>query len=97
MAHRRSEEETAKLVEGYRRSGLTRAEYCRRAGITVRTLDYHRRRHDSGQRLLRVDLGTAAEPDSGFVLVLGNGRRVESGWKFNEADLMRLIRVVESV
>jgi hypothetical protein len=31
----------------------------------------------------------------GFALVLGNGRRIESGWQFGEAALARLIRVVE--
>jgi transposase len=31
------------------------------------------------------------------VLVLGNGRRIESGWKFGDAELARLIRVAEAV
>jgi hypothetical protein len=31
----------------------------------------------------------------GFVLVLANGRRIESSWKFSEDELVRLIRVVE--
>jgi hypothetical protein len=29
--------------------------------------------------------------------VLGNGRRIESGWGFGEAELVRLIRIAESV
>ena len=36
------------------------------------------------------------EPAAGFVLVLGNGRRIESSWKFVEADLLRLIRTAEA-
>ena len=36
-----------------------------------------------------------AEANAVFALVLGNGRRIESGWRFGEAALARLIRVVE--
>ena len=35
------------------------------------------------------------EPN-GFTLVLGNGRRIESGWRFGEAELARLIRIAEA-
>ena len=31
----------------------------------------------------------------GFRIVLRNGRRIESGWQFQDADLARLIRVAE--
>jgi hypothetical protein len=44
--------------------------------------------------LVRVKL-EAPEPDSGFVLMLGNGRRIASGWAFSDTALARLIRVVE--
>ena len=37
-----------------------------------------------------------AEPDSGFVLMLGNGRRIASGWGFSDTALARLIRVAEN-
>jgi hypothetical protein len=47
--------------------------------------------------LVRVRLESAPERDRGFVLVLGNGRRIESGWKFGDAELARLIRVAEAV
>jgi hypothetical protein len=33
----------------------------------------------------------------GFVLALGNGRRIETGWYFVDSELARLIRVAESV
>jgi hypothetical protein len=36
------------------------------------------------------------QPAGGFVLVLANGRRIESSWRFAEAELMRLIRVAEA-
>jgi hypothetical protein len=42
-----------------------------------------------------VKVAKAPESDRGFVLVLGNGRRIESGWRFGDAELARLIRVAE--
>jgi hypothetical protein len=45
--------------------------------------------------LLRVNVESDAESGAVFTLVLGNGRRIESGWRFGEAELARLIRVVE--
>jgi len=97
----RSAEEVKRLLEGYQRSGLTRREYCQRAAIPVTTLDYYRRRtHPTApvMRLTRVEVKPAAEhsqPDS-FTLVLTNGRRIESGWGFQEPDLARLIRIAEA-
>jgi hypothetical protein len=44
-----------------------------------------------------MNVESAPEPDGGFVLVLGNGRRIESGWRFGDGDLARLIRVAEAV
>ncbi len=77
---------------------MTRVEYCRQADMALSTLGrYLRRRRQSGQRLVRVSLESAPERDRGFVLVLGNGRRIESGWKFGDAELARLIRVAEAV
>jgi hypothetical protein len=98
MARRRSAEEIRQLVEQYRASGMTQMAYCRQAGIALSTLGRHLRRHgDRDQRLIRVSLEPAVEADGGFVLVLVNGRRIEGGWKFADADLSRLIRVAEAV
>lgn len=96
MAQRRSAEEIEKLVEQYRASGLTQIEYCRQTGVVLSSLErYLRRRGGSEQRLIRVNLESAPEPGAGFVLVLGNGRRIESGWRFGDVELARLIRVAE--
>lgn len=99
--NRRSAAEAARLVEGYERSGLTRAEYCRRAGIPVTTLDYYRRRQSEhkqpGQQpahLLPVTI-IPAGLSRGFVLALSNGRRIESDWGFSSEELARLVRVAE--
>ena len=43
-----------------------------------------------------VKVATAPEPVGHFVLTLANGRRIESAWRFTDAELARLIRVVES-
>jgi hypothetical protein len=98
MARRLSAEEIEQLLEQYRASGMTQAAYCEQAGIALSTLGRHLRRHGTrDQGLIRVNLESATDADRGFVLVLGNGRRIESGWKFGDAELARLIRVAEAV
>ena len=97
MALRRSTEEIEQLVARYRASGLTQIEYCRQSGIVLSTLGrYLRRRNSPEPGLIRVNLESAAEPGTGFVLSLGNGRRIESSWRFGDAELARLIRIAES-
>jgi len=62
-------------------SGKTRREYCQERGISITTLDYWRRKHKTKPELMEV----AIEPRGagpGFVLVLANGRRIESSWEF---------------
>jgi len=98
MARRRSAEEVQRLLDEYRQSGEGRKEYCRQKGIPLSTLAYYLRRQTlkARPRLARVKLTTAANPAGSFALVLGNGRRIESGWNFRDADLARLIRVAEA-
>ena len=98
MATRRSAEEVEQVVQQYRASGLSQREFSQQAGIKLSTLGrYIRRdgRSESPQQLLRVKLEAPVEADSGFVLMLGNGRRIASGWGFSETALARLIRVAE--
>lgn len=98
MARRRSAQEIEGLVEQYRASGMTQAAYSEQAGIALSTLGRYLRRHSgSEQRLIRVSVESPSGADRGFVLVLGNGRRIESGWTFGDAELARLIRVAEAV
>jgi hypothetical protein len=48
--------------------------------------------------LVKVKVEAASVPaPSVFTLVLANGRRIESGWNFGEAEMTRLIRVAEAV
>jgi hypothetical protein len=97
MASRRSTEEIEQIVERYRASGLSQLEYCRQTGMVLSTLGrYLRRSQRLEQQLVRVKVEAPPEPGTAFVLMLGNGRRITSGWGFEEAALARLIRVAES-
>jgi hypothetical protein len=93
---KRSANDIRRMVEEFQSSGLTRREFCQRHHIAVTTLDYWRRAQSRPARLVEVEVA-ASEPASGFTLSLANGRRIESNWSFGEAELVRLIRVAESV
>lgn len=90
-----SKQEVRGIVEDYARSGMTRREYCREHNIPISTLDYWRRVHQGKPRLVQVAV-EAQQPAAGFTLVLANGRRIESSWRFADADLVRLIRAAEA-
>jgi hypothetical protein len=96
MARRRSEAEIEQLIEHYQASGLSQLQYSRQTGIVLSTLGRYLRRRTPEQRLLRVNVEPASEPHLGFALVLGNGRRIETSWRFTDAEMARLIRVAES-
>jgi hypothetical protein len=83
--------EGRRIAEGYAASGMTRRAYCERHGIRISTLDYWRRQGTKKPRLVEVAM-EPAPAGGGFTLVLLNGRRIESSWRFSEADLARLIR-----
>jgi transposase-like protein len=87
--------EIRRIVEGYAQSGMTRRQYCEKHNIPITTLDYWRRRIQKRKpRLVEIAV-EAAQPSAGFALVLANGRRIESSWRFAEADLLRLIHAAE--
>src|SRR5580704_15634390 len=98
MATKRSAEEIQCLLNDYQQSGMTRVEYCRHRGISTHMLDYYRRQaaRKAAPRLARVTLTPRNASPCAFSLVLENGRRIESGWDFSDADLARLIRVAEA-
>ena len=81
----------------FRASGLSQREYCRQSGMVLSSLGrYLRRVKSPEQQLVRVKIESSREPDTGFVLMLSNGRHIASGWGFGDAELARLIRVAES-
>jgi hypothetical protein len=91
----RSKQEIRGLVDGLANSGMTRREYCAQHKIAVTTLDYWRRAQKSKPKLVKVEVEAESQP-GGFALVLANGRRIESSWRFTEAELARVIRVAEA-
>ena len=98
MARRRSAEEIRQVVEQYTASGLSQREFSEQTGIKLSTLGRYVRREgrsEAPRQLVRVKLEAPSEPDTGFVLMLGKGRRIVSGWEFSDTALSRLIRVVE--
>lgn len=90
----RRKQEIRGIVDGFAKSGMTRREYCEKHKIGMSTLDYWRRAQRGKPKL--VEVAIEGQPTAGFVLVLANGRRIESSWKFVEAELTRLIRVAEA-
>ena len=100
MAQRRSVEEVEQVVRQYRASGLSQREFSQQTGIKLSTLGRYVRRgegSEASEQLVRVKLEAPIERDSGFVLMLGNGRRIASGWPFSEKALARVIRIAENV
>jgi transposase-like protein len=93
---RRSAADIRRMVQEFQSSGETRREFCQRHHIPVTTLDYWRRRaQPRPPRLVEVEVA-ASEPSASFTLSLANGRRIESSWRFADAELVRLIRIAES-
>ena len=90
------------MLEEYGASGLGRREFCEQRRMPLTTFDYWRREHSgkSGKqakraRLVRIEVA-ASESVGQFTLALANGRRIESAWRFADAELARLIRIAES-
>jgi len=90
------------MLEEYAASGLGREEFCEQRSIPLTTFDYWRREHagkgrkqSRRPRLVKVEVA-ASEGAGQFTLSLANGRRIESSWRFAEAELARLIRIAES-
>ena len=90
------------MLEEYRASGLSRQEFCQQRGIALTTFDYWRREHCATPgkrarlpRMVKVEVA-ASETAGQFSLSLANGRRIESSWRFAEAEMARLIRIAES-
>jgi len=95
-------EQMKRMLEEYKASGLSRQEFCQQRSIALTTFDYWRREHRAkpgkqahSPRLVKVEVA-ASEVSGQFTLSLANGRRIETSWRFAEAELARLIRIAES-
>ena len=93
---RRSQADIEQLLQAYRERGdLTRHAFCEKQGISLSTVDYYLRRYGKPAKPRygwRVKLEPTEAPHR-FVLILGNGRRIECG----EAGLAQLIRAAEAM
>jgi hypothetical protein len=94
--------EMRRMLEEYAASGLGRREFCGQRKIPLTTFDYWRREHadkarthSKRPRLVKVEVAPS-ESVGQFTLSLANGRRIESSWRFADAELARLIRIAES-
>ena len=93
--------EMQQILEEYKSSGLTRRQFCQKHALALTTFDYWQRAHrmkaekERPPRLMKVKLA-ADEPAGQFIVSLANGRRIESSWRYADAELVRLIRIVES-
>lgn len=96
MEKKRSGADGQRLVEEFEGSSLTRRQFCERNHIPMTTLDYWRWKKAQASKPRLVEVAVEAEqPSPGFAVVLGNGRRIESAWAFQEPALSRLIRLLE--
>jgi len=85
----RSKQEIRGIVDGFAKSGMTRRAYCEKHNIGISTLDYCRRAQKGKPKLVEVEL--EGQPTAGFVLVLANGRRIESSWSIMIIVLLYVI------
>jgi hypothetical protein len=87
--------EMRKILEEFRSSGLTRREFCSQRGMALTTFDYWRGQLRSTARLVNVEVARPEAAAQNFTLRFANGRSIESGWRFDEEELARLIRIAE--
>ena len=98
-SNKSSQQEVQRKLKEFTASGLTRREFSQRHGIPLTTMDYWRRvvnRKPCLAEVTVVDTKKTEEERSGFTITLSNGRRIESQSPLADAELSRLIRIVES-
>ena len=88
-----------RVMEEYSSSGVPRRQFCEQRGLSLTTFDYWRRELRPQPRMVQVEVAGNQSAPAGvmpFIVTLANGRRIESSWQFDETQLARLIRLVES-
>jgi hypothetical protein len=107
-AERRTPEEIRQIVAEFATSGMQQIEFCRSRGISRSTLDRHLRKQRAqdqasraGNRLLAVEVraarGSSASNNSGLVVALTSGYRIEVNRGFDGGTLERLLTVLDKV
>ena len=108
MRRRRSQVEVERLVAEYEGSGLGRQAFCEKHGLSLSTLNRHRKRQQyrdrpaGNNRLVAVELCDTPQPPklgagNELVVVLSKGRRIEVRGGFEAKVLQQLVRVLEQV
>lgn len=88
----------------YEGSGLSRAEFCRKHGLSLATLARYRKRQAQGKapgdRWVAVEVSGAgptleSRGNSGLAVALPGGLRIEVGRGFDSRTLVQLLGVLE--
>lgn len=90
----------------YEASGLGRQEFCNRHGLSLSTLNRHRKRNQlpsqtkTSCRLIPVEISRAKQPHANerrgeLVVWLSSGRQIEVRGGFDSKVLEQLVRVLE--
>jgi transposase-like protein len=105
---RRSRAEVEQLVAQYEGSGLRRQEFCERHGLSLSTLNRHRkgrrRRAEpvTAERLVAVEISEAKQSSRGkhgseLLVLLASGRKIEVRDGFDTKLLQQVVRVLEQI
>ena len=103
---RRTQAEVERIVSEYEASGLGRQEFCDRHGLSLSTLNRHRKRKQfpvearTRNRLIPVEISEtkqrgASEQGGELLVWLTTGRRIEVRAGFDPKVLEQLVRVLE--
>jgi hypothetical protein len=103
---RRSQAEVEGLVAEYEASGLGQQAFCSQHGLSLSTLNRHRKRQQmasepaKASRWVAVELSDreqapGSQPDSELSVLLSSGRRIEVRGGFDPKVLQQLVRVLE--
>jgi hypothetical protein len=93
---RRSREQIAELVRGFKVSGLTQRKFCEDRGIALSELQRSLKivRRASEPKLMPVQIEAAEQTDGALELIISEGYRIKIGAGFCAATLRRLLEVL---
>jgi hypothetical protein len=105
VRRRRTRAEVEKLVSEYEASGLRQQQFCEEHGLSLSTLNRHRKRKQRGPetpthtRLIPVEISEkqrdVTRQGGELVVWLSSGRRIEVRGGFDPKVLEQLVRVLE--
>jgi hypothetical protein len=95
---RRSREQIAELVRGFKCSGLTQRKFCEHRGIALSVLQRSLKieRRATQPKLMAVQIEAAEGNDRALELMVGEGYRIKIRAGFSSSTLRRLLEVLGS-